>query len=863
MTPTNARTGPWLALLHAPLCALLRAPLSCALLIATLALSLAACGGSNADLPPPTGPSLIQPTDQSTPVGGSATFNVGVVGGAGSTVQWQQLNGATWTDLAGATDTSLTIAGATLAQNGTQYRAVVSVGGGTLISNPATLTVTSSAVAPTVTTQPANQSVIEPATATFNVTAGGTAPLAYQWQRLVAGTWTDIAGATGASYTTPATVRANDDGAQFRVVIGNAVNSVTSNAATLTVSLAPIAPAFITQPADATVSAPATASFTVAVTGTPTPTLQWQVSADGGATWNNVSTGSGATGTTYTTAATTTAMSGFRYRALADNGIGSTLASNSALLTVNAAAVAPTIATQPANRTVTEPAAATFNVTANGTGPLAYQWQRFVGGTWTNITGATSAAYTTSATVRSNDNGAQFRVVITNAVGSVTSNAATLTVLAVTSKAWGAFQSIRTGGGDTTTNAELALDNSGNALVVWGHELSPSMGRVDIWSNRYAVGSGWGTAQVIETNDSSSTGNRQPQIAADAAGNALAVWAQSDGTQVSIWANRYVAGSGWATAELIETGNAGAAALPNIAIDVGGNALAVWSQSDGTRYNVWSNRYTAGTGWGTAELIETDNAGDAARFSAPEIAFDRSGNALAVWEQSDGTRTNIWSNRYTAGAGWGTAQLIETDNAGRALNPSLAFDGSGNALAVWEQSDGTINNIWSNRYAAGVGWGTAQLIETDDAGNGATDAHVAFDGSGNALAVWTQRDAGNRNFLQFNRYSAGVGWGTEATAATNPVGIPGPYGARFAFDSSGTALAVWNTSDGTNSLVAFGRYTAAGGWSVIGVAGGTFAQAVIPRIAVDSNGNAVAVWLQNAAAAGNRGNFSVWAARYQ
>jgi hypothetical protein len=851
MTPTAARIGPWLTL---------RATLY-ALLLASLATLLAACGGSEADLPPPTGPSLTQPTDQSVTAGGSATFSVGVVGGAGATFQWQQSIGAVWTDVAGATNPSLVIANATLAQNGTQYRAQVNVGGGTLISNPATLTVTSAAVAPTIITQPADQAVIEPATATFDVTASGTASLAYQWQRLSGSTWTDIAGATSASHTTPATVRAADDGARFRVVITNAVSSVTSNAATLTVNLAPTAPAFITQPADLTVTAPATASFTVAVTGTPMPTLQWQLSTDSGATWNNVSTGSGATGTTYTTPATTTAMSGFRYRALAGNGVGPTLGSNAALLTVNAAAVAPGIATQPANQSVTEPATATFNVSANGTGPLAYQWQRFVGSTWTNITGATSAAYTTPATVRATDNGAQFRVVITNAVNSVTSNAATLTVLSATSKAWGAAQVIETGTGNVRTSAELAMNGSGDALVVWGQESGGSGSRSDIWSNRYSAGV-WGTAQLVETNDTQNA-SAQPQVAVDAAGNGLAVWVQSDGTRPSVWANRYTAGSGWGTPQLIETDNAGSAAQPNVVFDGSGNALAIWGQSDGTRYNVWANRYAVGSGWGTAQMIETDNAGDAGRDFPPQIAFDGGGNALAVWEQSDGTRTSIWANRYTAGGAWGTAQLIETDNAGNARSPSIAFDGGGNALAVWDQSDGTRSNIWANRYAAGSGWGAAQLIETDDVG-GASDAHVAFDGSGNALALWTQRDAANRNTIQFNRYTAGTGWGAAAVVASSLVG-GGPSGARFAFDGSGGALAVWNTSDGTNNLIGNGRYTAAGSWIVTNsiIGGSSFAQAVIPRIAVDSNGNAVAVWVQNAVTAGSSGPFSVWAARYQ
>jgi hypothetical protein len=69
----------------------------------------------------------------------------------------------------------------------------------------------------------------------------------------------------------------------------------------------------------------------------------------------------------------------------------------------------------------------------------------------------------------------------------------------------------------------------------------------------------------------------------------------------------------------------------------------VWHQSDGTRYNIWANRYIPGTGWDTAGLIETDNAGSALY---PQIAFDTSGNAIAVWSQSDGTRDNIWADRY-------------------------------------------------------------------------------------------------------------------------------------------------------------------------------------------------------------------------
>ena len=69
----------------------------------------------------------------------------------------------------------------------------------------------------------------------------------------------------------------------------------------------------------------------------------------------------------------------------------------------------------------------------------------------------------------------------------------------------------------------------------------------------------------------------------------------------------------------------------------------MWYQHDGTRNDIWANRYTAGSGWGSAALIET-NAGDA--LTSPQLAVDTTGNALAVWQQFDGIRNNIWANRF-------------------------------------------------------------------------------------------------------------------------------------------------------------------------------------------------------------------------
>src|SRR5205823_6019461 len=263
-------------------------------------------------------------------------------------------------------------------------------------------------VAPVITTQPVNQTVITGQAATFSVVASGTAPMSYQWQKNGA----NISGATSSSYTTPATAAA-DNGSTFIVVVSNAAGSVASNAATLTVSASTAAPSITTQPTNQTVTAGQTATFTVAAGGVAPLSYQWQ---------KNGSNIAAATSASYTTPATTTSDSGSTFVVVVSNSAG-TATSNSATLTVSPAPGAPTITTQPANQTVTAGQTATFAVTATGTAPLSYQWQK----NGANIARATSASYTTPATTTS-DSGSTFKAVVTNTAGTATSNSATLTV---------------------------------------------------------------------------------------------------------------------------------------------------------------------------------------------------------------------------------------------------------------------------------------------------------------------------------------------------------------------------------------------------------------------------------------------------
>ena len=341
------------------------------------------------------------PTNHTVTAGQTATFTVVATGTAPLSYQWQK-NGV---NISGATAASYTTPATTTSESGSRFAVVVKNTAGTVTSAAATLTV--KAVAPRITTSPANHTVTAGQTATFTVVATGTAPLSYQWQK----NGVNIAGATAASYTTPATTT-SESGSRFAVVVKNTAGTVTSAAATLTVKA--VAPRITTSPANHTVTAGQTATFTVVATGTAPLSYQWQK--------NGVNI-SGATAASYTTPVTTTSESGSRFAVVVKNTAG-TVTSAAATLTVNA--VAPRITTSPANHTVTAGQTATFTVVATGTAPLSYQWQK----NGVNISGATAASYTTPVTTTS-ESGSRFAVVVKNTGGTVTSAAATLTVNAV------------------------------------------------------------------------------------------------------------------------------------------------------------------------------------------------------------------------------------------------------------------------------------------------------------------------------------------------------------------------------------------------------------------------------------------------
>jgi hypothetical protein len=204
------------------------------------------------------------------------------------------------------------------------------------------------------------------------------------------------------------------------------------NIATITVT--GTVPAITTQPTNVNVNEGQSAIFIVSASGNPAPTYQWETPQ--GSKWTNiydVPPYSDTTSRRLTISNATMDLNNKEYRCVVRNATGIGY-SNSARLTVQPKKVAPAITVQPSNVSLNTGQSAIFKVAATGDATLTYQWQFSTNGTtWTNMINI--APYSSVNTNQLNIanlimelNGYRFRCVVTNSSGTVTSNAAILTV---------------------------------------------------------------------------------------------------------------------------------------------------------------------------------------------------------------------------------------------------------------------------------------------------------------------------------------------------------------------------------------------------------------------------------------------------
>lgn len=406
---------------------------------------------------------------------------------------------------------------------------------------------------------------------------------------------------------------------------------------------------------------------------------------------------------------------------------------------------------------------------------------------------------------------------------------------------WGMPENIEFDEQNSGAYPVVDMDRHGNAHAVWVQSDGTYFRTL---ACRYIVGYGWTTPVVI----SSFNGNANfPKVVSDDQGNALAVWLQGTSTYTSIYSCYFKAGEGWGLDEAVETGDDGNAGNPSIAMDASGNAIAVWHQNDGLTNNIYSNIYTPGTGWASAELIATDNSGQA---YSPQIAMNPSGEAIATWRESDGIEMNAMANIYLPGTGWGSETIIDSGTSSVNV-PYPAIDSDGNAVTVWQQSDGTNQQLFANRFTPGLGWGIDGII-SDTTLNTVQYPQVEYLGSGDMIAAWAQYD-GTRYNLYYSIGSSS-GWTTAVLAedVDEPIWEP-----EMVADGLGKARMIWTQYEGNFMSAASARYSTGEGWVDHQILEQNPGGVQAPEIAISSNGDAIGVWYQSDGVF-----FDIWANRY-
>src|SRR5436190_5829878 len=222
----------------------------------------------------------------------------------------------------------------------------------------------------------------------------------------------------------------------------------------------------------------------------------------------------------------------------------------------------------------------------------------------------------------------------------------------------------------------------------------------------------------------------EPQVAVDQSGNAIAVWTRSDGTNFRIESSSRTPTGAWSSPQTISDANQSASS-PQLSLDPSGNAVAVWTRNDGTNLRIQASYRPAGAA-STFQMPATTVSASGADASAPAVSMDNSGDALVAWQRTDGINLRIQAAIRSPGAGGSFGAISTLSSAGQdgfepqvAAGPNVDNDGA----VVWTRSDGTNLRVQSSRRKDVVGFPRPK---------GATPTRLAL------VPAYTQCTAANR-----------------------------------------------------------------------------------------------------------------------
>jgi hypothetical protein len=354
-----------------------------------------------------------------------------------------------------------------------------------------------------------------------------------------------------------------------------------------------------------------------------------------------------------------------------------------------------------------------------------------------------------------------------------------------------------------STNPQVAMTPSGEAIAVWRH-FDVGSGNYVIQASTRPPGGPF-TAPVDVAAAPTSANVRDIGLAVNANGDTAAVWEQRDpGSPVTnttmVMASVRPAGGSFSTPVTISPlplVSGQDAEGPRVAIDAAGDVTAVWRYFDGAHGVVQSATRPAAAGF-SAPLNLSDNSQNAA---LPDVAMDSAGEAIAVWTRSNGANFIVQQSSSSAGGSFAAPQDLSA--AGQdATNPRVAMDSAGEAIAVWTRSNGA-------SYIAQATIGTpagsfSPPADLSAPGGDALDPEVAMNGAGDATVVWRRFDGANYIAQAANsRLSGPFSTPVDLSAPGQDAVSPQP-----AIDSAGDATAAWSRSDGTNSIAQAAGYDA-------------------------------------------------------
>jgi len=405
---------------------------------------------------------------------------------------------------------------------------------------------------------------------------------------------------------------------------------------------------------------------------------------------------------------------------------------------------------------------------------------------------------------------------------------------------WLAPVNLSTLGQGLSSSPQVALDTRGNAFAVWEHSDAVSDTTIVETALRPAGGS-W--QAPVELTPPGAEGF-SPQIAVDPAGDAIAAWRQSTGSDSNqlVEASERPAGGNW-QAPVEISGPQNTTDL-ELAVGSGGEAIAVWDTFENGDV-VQAAAHASGRAWQTPVTISPP--GQRTGAFAPQVAVDAHGEAVVVWESGIAQSGFVQAAVRPAGGHWQAATDISGEGVGR---PHVGIDADGEAVAVWNGVTSADDAVQSAAHPAAGSWQAP--VELSTAGEVAAFSQVAVDAQGNATALWYD-ESGGVALADEGLVLVGASRPAGASSWHAPVAISAPSKGQggvillgppaIAVGSQGSAVALWNASNGSD-YVAQGavRPTAAAPWPAPVDLSASGENAGDPQVAMNPLGNAIAVW---------------------